>query len=143
MDSNTEGAAVALVIAIVSKRKKKDSKRKERSSSVKSWLQRRAQLGAYDSLLNEFLLEEEKEYRKYLRISPETFDELLELVSADIKKQGTVMRSSIPPKIKLAAKIRFLWTGASYADLQYQFRLHKSTLTSIIPEICEAIYNKL
>ena len=45
MDSDTEGAAVALDIAIVSKQKKKDSKWKERSSWVKPWLQRRAQLG--------------------------------------------------------------------------------------------------
>ena len=47
------------------------------------------------------------------------------------------------PKIKLAATIRFLATGASYADLQHLFRVHKSTLSKIIPEVCEAIYSNL
>ena len=67
---------------------------------------------------------------------PETFNEMLALVQNDIKKQDTVIRESIPPKIKLAATIRFLSSGASYADLQYQFRIHKSTLSRIVPEVC-------
>ena len=53
------------------------------------------------------------------------------------------MRDSLSPKLKLAATIRFLATGACYADLQHLFRIHKSTLSKIIPEVCEAIYKHL
>ena len=34
-------------------------------------------------------------------------------------------------------------TGATYADLQYTFRIHKSTLSIIIPGVRDAIYARL
>ena len=142
MDSDSECAAAAIVVAVLLKRRKR-SKHKKRSAWVKPWLQKRTQFGIYDTLLQELRLQEEEDYKKFLRMSTDTFDELLQLISNDIQKQDTVMRASIPPKIKLAATIRFLSTGANYADLQYQFRIHKSTLTHIIPEVCEAIYKRL
>ena len=140
MDSDTELAAAAIIVAIISKKKER---RRRRTTWVKPWLQRRSQLGMYDTLLREFREEDIDEYQKFLRMRPETFNELLALVQHDITKQDTVMRESIPPKIKLAATIRFLSTGASYADLQYQFRIHKSTLSRIVPEVCEAVYKQL
>ena len=53
------------------------------------------------------------------------------------------MRDALSPSIKLAATIRLLATGASYTDLQHLFRIHKSTLARIIPEVCSAIYENL
>ena len=53
------------------------------------------------------------------------------------------MRHAIPANIKLAATIRFLDTGACYADLQHLFRIPNSTLSKITPEVCDAIYEKL
>ena len=51
-----------------------------------------------------------------------------------MKKQDTVMRISILPKIKPAATIRFLSTGASFADLQYQF-LRAQTFACTLVEL--------
>ena len=110
---------------------------------VKPWLKRREERGIYDTLVREFRLEEELEYKKFLGMDPNTFDELFQLIEANIAKQNTVMRDAIPAKVKLAVTIRFLSTGASYADLQYSFRIHKSTLSKIIPEVCKAIYENL
>ena len=67
-------------------------------------------------------------------MSPETFDKLFELISADMKKQDTVMRISILPKIKLTATIRFLSTGDSFADLQYKF-LRAQTFACTLVEL--------
>ena len=53
------------------------------------------------------------------------------------------MRAAVPAKVKLAATLRFLAIGVTYADLQYTFRIHKSTLSIIIPEVCDAIYARL
>ena len=57
------------------------------------------------------------------------------------------MRAAVPAKIKLAATLRFHAMGSTYADLQgdlqYTFRIHKSTLSAIIPEVCDAIYARL
>ena len=53
------------------------------------------------------------------------------------------MSDPIPARVKLAAIIRFLSTGANYADLQHVFRIHKNTLSKFIPDVCEAIYTCL
>ena len=100
------------------------------------------EFGAYLNLLNEFRIEDLIEHQKFLRISPEIFDELLDLIRSSIIKQNTVMRDALSPSTKLAATIRFL-AGASYTDFQHLFRIHKSTLARIIPEVCNAIYENL
>ena len=110
---------------------------------MKPWLQRREQFGAYDTLLRELRSEDESEYKTFLRMSPAAFGELLDMVEGEITKGNTVMRAAVPAKIKLAATLRFLATGSTYADLQYTFRVHKSTLSAIIPEVCDAIYARL
>ena len=43
------------------------------------------------------------------------------------------MRDSIPANVKLATKIRYLATGDSYSDLQFEFMFHASTLSRFIP----------
>ena len=143
MDSDNECAAAAVVVAILIKKRKRLRKKRERSVWVKPWLSRRNELGADRTLLREFRLEDDEEYKKFLRMSPENFDELLRLVEFDIQKQDTVLREAIPASMKLAATIRFLSTGSNYADLQHLFRIHKSTLSKFIPEVCEALYKQL
>ena len=118
-------------------------KRKKRVCWIKSWLNRRQQLGIYDTLLQELRFEYEEDYKKYLRMNANNFDEILSIIANDITKQDTNMREAIPPKIKLAATLRFLSTGATYSDLQFEFRVHKSTLGKFIPEVCEVIYKRL
>ena len=110
---------------------------------MKPWLERRNQLGVYDALLSELRLEEEEEYKNYLRMTPGCFNELLELVKEDITKKPTNMRDAISPKLKLAVTLRFLSTGESFASLQFQFRTHRSTISQFIPVVCEVIYSSL
>lgn len=74
---------------------------------------------------------------------PENFDELLRLNSADITKNYTIMRDSIPANVALAPTTRYLATGDSYSHVQYLFRVHASTFSKFIPEVCDAIYTRL
>lgn len=71
------------------------------------------------------------------------FQELLNKVSPLIRKKDTWMRCSIPPKICLSVTLRFLATGESYASLEFQYRISRSTLSSLIPNVCDAIYKVL
>ena len=103
MDTEVEGVAATAVIAIVVKRKKKN--RKKRSAWVKPWLTRKTEFGAYSNLLNEFRIEDLIEYQKFLRISPEIFDEFLR------KTKHRKERCSVSPSIKLAATISFWQQG--------------------------------
>ena len=110
---------------------------------MKPWLNRRNELGVYNTLLRELRMEDEGEYKRFLRMIPENFDDLLNLIECDIKKKSTIMRNPIPPNIKLAATLRFLSTGANYAELQHIFAIYQSTISKFIPEVCEAIYTRL
>lgn len=53
------------------------------------------------------------------------------------------MREPIPTGERLAVTLRFLATGESFTSLQYQFRISSSTLSIVIPEVCQAIYRVL
>ena len=141
MDADQESDAAAVVIGVLLKRRK-SKQRKKRSVWVKPWLQRRNKLGVYRTLLQELRMEAE-EYKQFLRMSPELFDELLILVKPEIEKETTILRDPIPSALKLAATILYLSTGSNYADLQHLFRIHKSTLSKFIPEVCEAIFRRL
>ena len=76
-------------------------------------------------------------------MTPDNFGESLQLVQPEIQKQNTKLHEAIPAKVELAATISFLVTGSNYADLQYILRVHKSTISRFIPEVCEALYNQL
>ena len=69
---------------------------------VETWLQRQTQLGIYDTLLQELRLEEEGDYKKFLRMSTEIFDELLQFkCCSETRHNDACFNSS-----KLAATIR-------------------------------------
>ena len=60
-----------------------------------------------------------------------------------ITKQTTRLRKPIPAEQKLAITIRYLATGESFASLMYQYRVHESTISKFIPEVCQAIFETL
>lgn len=65
------------------------------------------------------------------------------MVSPLIKKEDTIMRNAISPGERLAVTLRFLATGDSFMSLQYLFRIPQSTISRIIPDVCDAIYKVL
>ena len=136
-------AAAATIIALLLKKKKKRKSRQKRKVWVKPWLKRRRSLGVYETLLAELWLEDECNYKNYLRMTSENFEEIFQLIKYDIRKENTNMREPIPPRLKLAATIRFLATGVSYKGLQIQYRIHNSTLSLFVPEVSQAIFNRL
>ncbi|XP_023310757.1 protein ALP1-like [Anoplophora glabripennis] len=73
----------------------------------------------------------------------DTYTNLLELVKPYITKENTCMRTAISPHERLTATLRFLATGRSYKDLEFTTIMSKQSLSEIVPETCEAIYNVL
>lgn len=80
---------------------------------------------------------------RYFRMSPNRFQHLLGLVSPLISKKDTNMRKAITPEERLALTLRFLATGDSQQSLSFSFRIGKATLSRIIAETCDAIYEVL
>ena len=66
-------------------KKGKKQCRQKRSDCIKDWLTKRNELGFERTLLREFRSENENEYRKFLRMTAENFDELLDLIKIDIQ----------------------------------------------------------
>ena len=75
----------------------------------------------------------------FVRMSPNRFDHLLELLKPIILKKNAV-RAPIPPDERLAIALRFLASGESRTSLNYYFKIEIATLCRIIEEVCEAIW---
>ena len=77
-------AAATTILAVIVKRRKQ--KKRKRSVWVKPWLERRATVVVYGSLLQELRREEIESFNNYLRMSLDNFEELFHLIEADITK---------------------------------------------------------
>lgn len=53
------------------------------------------------------------------------------------------MRRPISAGERLALTLRYLSTGESFSSLQYLFRIPQPTISTIVPETCQAIYSVL
>ncbi|KAG8230201.1 hypothetical protein J437_LFUL009881 [Ladona fulva] len=131
-----KGILAAIVAAYIIKKRQGRKKREW----VKKWVLKRQSRGVFNSLLMELRLEEKETYKNFLHMSADDFDCLLKMVSHKITKANTVMRKSILPEERLALTLRFLATGDSYHSLMYLFRIPKQTISKIVPECCQAIY---
>ena len=116
---------------------------KNRKIWAKKWISHRRQHGHFHSLLECLRLTDADGFKNFTRLDASQIEVILQKISPMIRKQETMMRSTISPHERLIVTLRFLATGASYVDLQYNFRLGKSTIGLIIPECCYAIYSAL
>ncbi len=60
-----------------------------------------------------------------------------------ITKEDTHMRPAIPAKIRLLVTLRYLSGPASFGVLEDIFRIPKTTLSRIIPSVCDALWDQL
>lgn len=151
MSTKKEFAAVATIFAASTiifedssdeEQPKEKKQRAERTTWVKDWLVERKNEGFYWKL-NKELETDADLYRNFFRMTKEDFDFILNLIQPSIQKQDTSMRESIPAGERLALTLRFLATGDNFASLQYLFRIPKNTISTIVFEVCDAIYSSL
>ena len=60
-----------------------------------------------------------------------------------IEKKTTRLRKPISARERLAITSRFLATGETYRNIRYQYRLSPSSISSIVPEVCDAVIETL
>ena len=80
---------------------------------------------------------------RYLRMSPERFEHLLQLVGPKLTKQNTQFRTAISAEERLIVTLRFLASGEDQQSPSFSFRIAISTISQIIKETTEAIYSSL
>ncbi|XP_031335129.1 uncharacterized protein LOC116165000 [Photinus pyralis] len=100
-------------------------------------------MGILHMLNDELLQEDSAAYKNFLRLTNHQFEKLLRLVEPHISRQDTVMRQCVSARSRLELTLRFLATGESYRSLMYSSRIHESTISLFIPEVCEVIFNVL
>lgn len=113
---------------------------RNRTIWCKEWLS--PSRGAYNTILSE-LRSFDNDFKRYLRMNEETFEELLAKVRPCITKQTTKFRKPIAPELKLAITLRYLATGEDFESLMFHFRVHSSTIAQFIPTVCYHIYQVL
>ncbi|GFO29311.1 Pol polyprotein [Plakobranchus ocellatus] len=124
-----------LAFALALRRK---TKKKIRRKWAKNWFLKRKKFG-HSKLLDELGCTEPSDFRNFLRMDEDSFDELLELVRPCIKKQDTNMRDAISPTDKLSITLRFLATGNSFEDLKFISAISPQAIGSIVMETCNAL----
>ncbi|XP_036320482.1 protein ALP1-like [Rhagoletis pomonella] len=116
--------------------KKKETKRKYWSRRWYLERHRYTHLRLLDSIR---LCKELSDYENYFRISTESFDHILELISPYITKQDTVMRAAISPKEKLAVTLHYLATGSYFKQVRYTAIMSRQAISEAIMDSCEAL----
>ena len=104
-------AASYLLLFCVLRRRKNRKRWRNRKISMKPYIARNPSLGAYNTLVQEFRAEDASGFNNFLRMDQTCFDELLEMVKPQKKKQDTNMRQTIPTGEKLALTLRYLATS--------------------------------
>ncbi|KAK7162507.1 hypothetical protein R3I93_006733 [Phoxinus phoxinus] len=71
------------------------------------------------------------------------FEELLQTVAPHLTRQATNFREPIDPEQRLAVCLRFLSTGDSFTTIAASFRLGISTVSTIVKETCDVLWETL
>lgn len=136
-------AGVRIVCEYLRKTIKNKKRRKPRRWWVRPWILRRKYEGASVKLLVELAREDLDAYKNHLRMSEQKFEELLQKVSPLIQKKNTLLRDSLPARVKLQVVLRYLATGDSFSSLSVLYRVPKNSISQFLPEVCKAIYESL
>uniref|UniRef100_A0A182N400 DDE Tnp4 domain-containing protein n=1 Tax=Anopheles dirus TaxID=7168 RepID=A0A182N400_9DIPT len=75
----------------------------------------------------------------FLRMKWEDFDYLESMIGPKIQRMDKNMRKAITPRERQLITLRYLATGESYKSLQYLFRVSKSSISKIVPEVCDCL----
>ncbi|XP_011269237.2 uncharacterized protein LOC105259170 [Camponotus floridanus] len=83
-----------------------------------------------------------EKFRNYYRMTATQFEELLYLVAPAVTKQ-TVIREPLPPAERLSITLRYLATGDSMHSMSFHYLAGVSTISHVIGETCDAIWNSI
>ena len=75
-------------------------------------------------------------------MSPERFEHLSSLLSGQITRKHHI-RQPIPPEERLAVTLRYLATGNTKRSITFEFKMGRSTVSSIIDKVCEVFWDAL
>lgn len=78
-------------------------------------------------------------FKNFFRMKNSDFEHLLSIIAPKIIKKDTSFRQAIPASQRLAVTLRFLASGDSYNSLSYLLKILKQAISSIVPEVSDAL----
>ncbi|XP_044160431.1 protein ALP1-like [Bufo gargarizans] len=132
----------ALILVSRWRRRLRDRQRRKRRYWVHPITSARIRRGVFETLFPELRNYPDK-FFNYLRMTVESFDDLLQRVSPHIQRQDTTFRRCVSPAERLLLTIRFLASEESFSSLHFQFRLGISTVSIIVKETCRVLWDQL
>ena len=78
-----------------------------------------------------------------MRMSPESFECLYNLVGPRIEKTNTAMREAISAAERLTLTVHYLAYGGTQQSMSFSYRISRSTVSLIVKETCTAIWDAL
>ena len=147
LSKNNSHARIILYAAIgvmIYNRRKQLIKKKQRKRYWRRGIFRDRKLYSEYYTLYQSLRESDREFHyRYLRMSKERFDHLLNLLREKITKKDTKLREAITAEERLVITLRYLSAGMSQQTLCYNFRIGRTTVSNIVSEVCIALYDVL
>ena len=110
-----------------------------RRGKTREWIRRRSQLGLYETLIKELIIEDRLSFKEMFRMSVEDFEAVLSQIHdliAPQEFQGGPRPISSDERPALA--IRYMATGESFHSLPFQFRISRKAVSYIVKGCCDA-----
>ena len=139
----TRARTIACISLLLDEDDCKDFRPSKRSAWVKSWLEKRAEQGAYHNLFQELLLDIAKSFKEFIRMDRLHFQFLVERLYPRLIKRDTVMRKSIKPDEQCCLFLRYIFSGESFRSSEYQFRISRRTISRVISTVGKAIIHEM
>ena len=132
--------AIVTILKELNEIESDDGEPKSKRGPDREWIRERERKGAFVNIFNELYVSDHEGFRRFMRMDQKQFNELTDLISAEIEKQYNKMRKPISPKERLALTLRYLATGETFRSLEYQFRISRKTICYIVLGVCDTIY---
>lgn len=82
-------------------------------------------------------------FKTFLSLTSTDFEYLLNIVGQKIAKQDTNYRKAVSPVERLSITLKYLSSGNSFSSLSDVFKVSPKLISSIIPEVCDALVEGL
>ena len=110
---------------------------------VKNWVAKRKRLQPLVTLFRDLQVEPDNEdLRSFIRMDYDTFQQLVRRLSPRIEKKHTHFREPISVETRLLITLTYLSEGGAYRYKKWLARVPHNTMSKIIEECCEAIYDE-
>ncbi|XP_077263626.1 uncharacterized protein LOC143898205 [Temnothorax americanus] len=133
--------ATSAIVAWVTETSKAKRHYKKKRTWVTELFQQRRRYGFYHTALPILKLEDLR-FRNYFRMSTIQFEELLQLIGPRITRQY-VIREPIGTEQRLSICLRYLASGDSMTSMSYHYLVSLTSVSQIIAETCEILWEIL